>query len=84
VLVVALRLRPGNIAIAEILGLTVGVLILDLLAVLFADRILKTPFVASALNIVGAVMGVLQVTLGIEVVVVALRLLGVFDLVPAA
>jgi multiple antibiotic resistance protein len=79
VLVVALRLRPGNVAVAQILGLTAVVLVLDLLAMLYADRILKAPFVASSLNIVGAIMGVLQVALGVEVMLKALRLLGVFD-----
>jgi hypothetical protein len=45
----------------------------------FADRILKTAFVASSLNNAGAVVGVLQVALGVEVIVFALRLLGVVD-----
>ena len=60
----------------NILGVASFVLLLDLLAMLFADRILKTPFVAVALGIVGAVMGVLQAALGIEAIVLALRLLG--------
>lgn len=42
---------------------------------LFAERILKAPLVASALAIVGSAMGVLQVALGIQIVVLALRLL---------
>ncbi len=83
VLVVALRLRPGNTAVAEILALAAVVLVLDLLAMLFADRILKAPFVASPLNILGATMGVLQVALGVEVILSALRLLGLIDPGPA-
>lgn len=57
------------------MGVTALILMLDLLAMLFAERILKTPVVASALAIVGSVMGVLQVALGIQIVVLALRLL---------
>jgi hypothetical protein len=67
VLVVALRLRPGGIAVVEILALTALVLALDLLAMLPADRILKGPLVASTPNIMGAVMNVLQMALGVAV-----------------
>lgn len=74
-LIVLVRLRATSTTVAEILGLTALVLALDLLAMLFADRILKAPAVVSALAVVGAVMGVLQVALGIQIVVVALRLL---------
>jgi multiple antibiotic resistance protein len=77
VLILVLRLRPVNTAVVEILALTAVVLVVDLLAMLLADRILKTPFVASALNVVGAVMSVLQVALGVEIMLFALRLLGV-------
>lgn len=77
VLVVSLRLRPGNAAVMEIMGLTALVLVLDLLAMIFADRILRAPFVASSFQILGAVMVVLQVALGIEVMLYGLRLLGV-------
>jgi multiple antibiotic resistance protein len=77
VLVVTLRLRPGDLATGEILGLAAVVLILDLLAMVFADHILRAPFVSSALLILGSVMIVLQVALGIEVMLYALRLLGV-------
>ncbi|MGH9251950.1 MAG: MarC family protein [Acidimicrobiales bacterium] len=79
VLVVALRLRPGSTAVVQILALAALVLALDLLAMLFADRSLKARFIAAALNIVGAVMGVLQMALGVEVVLAALRDLGVID-----
>jgi multiple antibiotic resistance protein len=77
VLAVALRLRPGDLAIAEILGLVAVVLILDLLGMLFADRILHTPLVSSTLLIIGSVMVVLQVALGVEIMLYALRLLGI-------
>lgn len=76
VLVVALRLRPGDLAMGEILGLTAVVLVLDLLAMLFADRIMQARIVYPALFILGSVMVVLQVALGVEVMLYALRLLG--------
>ena len=77
VLVVLLRLRESSAVVAEILGLTAVVLVLDLLAMLFQDRILKTRIVGSAVAIAGAVMGVLQIALAVEVMVFALRRLGV-------
>ena len=77
--VLVVLVSASNAMVTEILALTAVVLVLDLLAMLFADRILKTAFVASSLNIAGAVMGVLQVALGVEVIVFALRLLGVVD-----
>jgi multiple antibiotic resistance protein len=77
VLVIALRLRPGTLAVAEILALVALVLTLDLLGMVFADRILHTPLVSSALLILGSVMVVLQVALGVEIVLYALRLLGI-------
>jgi hypothetical protein len=49
-------LRPDNLL--EILGVTVLVLALDLLAMLCADLILKTPFVTSAFGILESVLGV--------------------------
>ena len=60
-----------------ILGVVAFVLLLNLLAMLFADRILKAPFVAPALGIVGAVLGVLQIALGVQAAVVGLRILGI-------
>jgi len=62
--------------VIQIVGIVALVLLLDLIAMLYADRILSTPFVALALGITGAVMGVLQIALSISVMVLALRLLG--------
>src|SRR5262249_33273478 len=78
VLIMMVTLRAGNTPIVlQILGVAVGVLVLDLLAMLSADRIVKPPFVASALGIVGTVLSVLQVALGIQAVVAAVRILRV-------
>ena len=76
ILIVLVSLDSNETTFIQILGVTVFILLLDLLAMLFADRILKTPFVAIALGIIGVVMGVLQVALGVSACVLALRLLG--------
>jgi multiple antibiotic resistance protein len=78
VLILLVALREGDITkVFLILGVTAVVLMLDLLAMLGTDRILKTPLIAPALGILGAVLGVLQVALGVQAVVGGLRLLGV-------
>jgi len=69
--------------VLAILGIAAAVLVLDLLAMLSADRILSTPLVASALRIVGSVMGVLQVALGVQTVVRALHFLGIVGIAGA-
>jgi multiple antibiotic resistance protein len=74
VLLRVVTLRPDNIL--QILGVAAVVLVLDLLAMLSADRILKTLLLGSALGIVGSVMAVLQIALGVQAVVDALHLLG--------
>jgi multiple antibiotic resistance protein len=79
ILVVLVTLREGDTAgLMEIAGVTAVVLVLDLLAMLFADRILKTPFVAPVLGIVGVVLGILQVALGVQAAATGLRLLVIF------
>ena len=59
---------------AVILGVLAGVLVLDLLAMLFDHAILRT--VGWLLHILGAVLGVMQVALAIQIMLVALRHLG--------
>jgi small neutral amino acid transporter SnatA (MarC family) len=75
VLILLVTLRRDHLL--EILGVTIVVLAFNLLAMLFADRILKTPLLGSVLGIMGSVMAVLQVALGVQVVVSALHLLGI-------
>jgi len=77
VLVLMVTFCQGHIAaVLQVLGVAGFVLVLDLLAMLSADRIFRTPFVAPVLGIVGAVLGVLQVALGVQAVMTGLRLLG--------
>jgi len=60
-----------------ILGLLAGVLVLDLLAMLFADAILRT--VGWLLAILGAVLIVLQIALALQMMLVGLRGLGLLS-----
>lgn len=58
-----------------ILGMFLGIMLLNLVAMWFARPILK--FGAGALQVLGAVLGVLQVALAIQMILVAARVLGV-------
>ena len=73
VLIMLMALRPDHVF--GILSVAAAVLMVDLLAMLSADRILKTPFVGTALLIVGMVLGILQVALGIQAAADGIRLL---------
>jgi multiple antibiotic resistance protein len=76
-LIVLLANRPDDM---RILGLVAVVMTLNLLAMLYADRILKTPGVASILLIIGTVLSVLQVALGLQMLFVGLYRLGIITL----
>jgi multiple antibiotic resistance protein len=75
VLVLVVILRPGHLL--EIIGVMAFILVLNLLAMLFADFILKSTLVATVLRILGAVTGVLQIALALQAAVDGLRLMGV-------
>ena len=75
VLIIGVTLDPTRMI--PILGVLAFVLLLNLLAMLFADRILKAPFVAPALGIVGAVLGVLQIALGVQAAGDGLHMMGI-------
>jgi len=71
-------MRSGQTAaLLGIAGIAALVLALDVVAMLTADRILTTPAVRPTLGILGSVLSVLQVALGVQAIVDALRLLGV-------
>lgn len=78
VLVLAMRLASAETATAlQILAITALVLAADLVAMLAAHSALKPSPVASAFGLVGSVMAVLQIALGVQAIIVGLRLLGV-------
>lgn len=76
VLILLATLQEGGL-VGPVLVMAAIVLVLDLVAMLSADRILKTPMVAPTLGIIGAVLGVLQVALGVQAVIAGLRVLGI-------
>jgi len=67
---------PENARTELVLGLFVLVAVLDLLAMLLCDVIMKPP-VLLVLQVLGAVLGVLQVALAVQFLILGLRLLGV-------
>jgi len=71
VLILLVTLRPDHLM--EVFVVTVFVFILNWLAMLSADFILKSPLVVTGLGILGAVIGVLQIALGVQVIVDTLR-----------
>jgi multiple antibiotic resistance protein len=60
-----------------IYGLALGVMVLNLLAMLFARAIMRGAVVGLVLRLLGAVLGVLQVALAVQIFLRALRELGV-------
>lgn len=77
VLILLVSLRAGQLAaIAQIIGLVALVLVLDLVAMLTANRIMTTPAVRPALGILAIVLSILQVALGVQAMIDALYLLG--------
>lgn len=74
VIILLIALHPEGLW--QILGLTIIVFVLDLLAMLGADQIERKSSVISLIGIIGAVMGVLQVALGVQAVINALHMLG--------
>ena len=79
VVILVLTSRPETVPIAPILGMLGGIMILNLLVMLAANRIAGSPYIAPAFAVVGAVLGVLQAALGIQAILVGLRLAGVVD-----
>ncbi|HHT9111214.1 MAG TPA: MarC family protein [Candidatus Brocadiaceae bacterium] len=60
-----------------IIGVLLAIMLLNLLTMLFAHKIVKFTVVRITLQILGSVLGVLQVALGIQMILQALILMGV-------
>jgi multiple antibiotic resistance protein len=77
VLVLVLAVRGDQTSILlQIVAVTAAVLALDFIAMLGADRIMRTPAVGTVVAIVGMVLAILQVALGVQAAVDALAVLG--------
>jgi multiple antibiotic resistance protein len=78
-LIVLWASSQSNERLAGILGVLVAILLLDLVALLYARSILSNPIVAVTLQVVGIVLAVVQLGLAIELILHGLRALGVLE-----
>lgn len=77
VVILVLTSRPPEIPIAPILSMLAGIMVLNLVVMLNAQRIAGSSYIGPAFAIVGAVLAVLQAALGVQAVLTGLRLAGV-------
>jgi len=77
VVILVLTSRPASVPIEPIIAMLVGIMLLNLLVMLFARAIARSPYIAPAFAVVGAVLGVLQAALGVQAVLSGLHLAGV-------
>jgi multiple antibiotic resistance protein len=77
VVILVLTSRPAFVPIEPIIAMLGGMMLLNLVVMLGARRIASSPYVAPAFAVLGAVLGVLQAALGVQAVLVGLRLTGV-------
>ncbi len=77
VVILVLTSRPDFVALAPIIAMLGGIMLLNLLVMLVAHRIASSPYIAPGFAVLGAVLGVLQAALGIQAILVGLRLTGV-------
>jgi multiple antibiotic resistance protein len=78
VVILVLSTRPDAVSVIPIVAMLGGIMLLNLLAMLNADRFVRSTYVAPAMAIIGSVLAVLQAALGIQAVLIGLRLAGVF------
>ena len=79
VVILVLTSRPEHVAIAPIVAMLVGIMLLNLVVMLNAGRIARSLYIAPAFAVLGAVLGVLQAALGVQAILVGLRLAGVLE-----
>jgi multiple antibiotic resistance protein len=77
VVILVLTTRPNAVSVLPILAMLGGIMLLNLLTMLNADRFVRSTYVAPAMAVVGSVLAVLQAALGIQAVLIGLRLAGV-------
>ncbi|MEJ2515802.1 MAG: MarC family protein [Gammaproteobacteria bacterium] len=78
VVILVLTTRPESVPQAPIFAMLVGIMLLNLAAMLAARNIAGSSFVAPALAVLGSVLAVLQAALGVQAVMLGLRLAGMF------
>ena len=73
--IICMTLTPDFLTRGAIIGALLGLMLLNLVAMLFARPIVQ--YLAMPLQIVGIVLGIIQVALGLQIIVQGLRGLGV-------
>jgi multiple antibiotic resistance protein len=68
---------PDAARTSAVLAILIAVMMLNLLAMLYARRLMGGAFVLLALQILGAILGVLQVALAVQIILRGLKDLGV-------
>ncbi len=77
VVILVLTSRPAHVSLLPIVGMLLGIMLLNLLVMLNTQRIVNSPYIAPAFAILGAVLAVLQAALGIQAILVGLRIAGI-------
>lgn len=72
--IIFMTLTPDFTTRSEIFGVLLGLMVLNLVAMLFAKPILK--YAGMPLQLLGTVLGIIQVALGLQIIVLGLRGLG--------
>ncbi len=73
--IIFMTLTPDFATRSEIFGVLLGLMVLNLIAMLFAKPILK--YAGMPLQLLGTVLGIIQVALGLQIIVLGLRGLGI-------
>ena len=76
--IIILSVSPNALYVVGVVVALIGVMVLNLLAMLYARSILKVVG-TMPLQIVGAVLSVLQVALGVQMILGGLRMIGVLE-----
>ena len=77
VVILVLTTRPETVPMMPILAMLGGIMLLNLVVMLNAERIATSPYIAPLMAIVGSVLAVLQAALGVQAVLAGLALAGV-------
>jgi len=75
--IVFMTLTPDFVTRTEIFGALLVLMLLDLVAMLFAKPVLK--YAGMPLQLLGTVLGIIQVALGLQIIMAGLRGLGVWS-----
>jgi multiple antibiotic resistance protein len=76
VVILAMTLRPAEAEIWPVFAMLAALMALNFAMMILAGRILATDFIAPLLAIVGSILAVLQAALGVQMLLVGLRLAG--------